>query len=222
MQKKIVIIGAGEQGRKVLDYIREINVIKAKYKVEGFLDDSKSNQKVEGYAVLGGVKDIKNKKGIWYVVAIGNNYIRAKLLKKIEQHNGNLETIIHPKAEISKSVEIGKGSIIGAGAIIVNNARVGKGVILDSGVIVEHDNIIENYVNISPRSALMGAVKIQEYTWVGGGTIVKDHIKIGKNCIIGLGSVVLQDIPDNSLAYGSPAKIKGYVDGNGKYHYKQV
>jgi acetyltransferase-like isoleucine patch superfamily enzyme len=41
---------------------------------------------------------------------------------------------------------------------------------------------------------------------IGVGTTIKDHIKIGKNCIIGAGSVVVRDIPDNVIAYGNPCK----------------
>jgi acetyltransferase-like isoleucine patch superfamily enzyme len=37
--------------------------------------------------------------------------------------------------------------------------------------------------------------------------MVLDHVKIGKNCVIGAGSIVTKDIPDDVIAYGSPCKI---------------
>ena len=47
--------------------------------------------------------------------------------------------------------------------------------------------------------------------WVGGGTIimagVKTGVKIGRGCTIGAGSVVTKDIPDWSVAAGSPCKM---------------
>jgi acetyltransferase-like isoleucine patch superfamily enzyme len=39
------------------------------------------------------------------------------------------------------------------------------------------------------------------------GTNILNQVKIGKNTIIGAGSVVTKDIPDNVVAYGSPCKI---------------
>ena len=46
----------------------------------------------------------------------------------------------------------------------------------------------------------------------GGGVILLANIKIGQNCIIGAGSVVTKDIPDNSIAVGNPAKVIGNVE----------
>ena len=42
------------------------------------------------------------------------------------------------------------------------------------------------------------------------GASIRDGIKIGRNCIIGGGAFVCEDIPDNSVAYGVPAKVVDY------------
>ncbi len=44
--------------------------------------------------------------------------------------------------------------------------------------------------------------------WIGGGVIICPGVRIGDRCIIGAGSVVTKDIPDDSLAVGNPAVIK--------------
>ncbi len=51
-------------------------------------------------------------------------------------------------------------------------------------------------------------ITIGEDTWLGGGVIVRPGVTIGKRCIIGAGSVVVHDIPDDSLAAGNPAVVK--------------
>ena len=43
--------------------------------------------------------------------------------------------------------------------------------------------------------------------WLGGGVIVCPGVKIGCRCVIGAGSVVTHDIPDNSVAAGNPARV---------------
>jgi hypothetical protein len=51
-----------------------------------------------------------------------------------------------------------------------------------------------------------GEIHIGDYTWIPGA-IVNPGVKIGKNCVIGINSLVTKDIPDGSFAAGSPAKI---------------
>lgn len=51
-------------------------------------------------------------------------------------------------------------------------------------------------------------IVIGEDSWLGGGVVVLPGVKIGKRCIIGAGSVVVHDIPDDSLAVGNPCEVK--------------
>ncbi|MCD8282611.1 MAG: sugar O-acetyltransferase [Prevotella sp.] len=51
-------------------------------------------------------------------------------------------------------------------------------------------------------------IVIGEDTWLGGGVIVRPGVTIGCRCIIAAGSVVVNDIPDDSLAAGNPAVVK--------------
>ena len=50
-------------------------------------------------------------------------------------------------------------------------------------------------------------VSIGNDVWIGAGVSILPGVKIGNNCVIGAGSVVNKDIPDNSLAVGNPCKV---------------
>ena len=50
-------------------------------------------------------------------------------------------------------------------------------------------------------------INIRDNVWIGGGSIILPGVIIGKNSIIGAGSVVTKEIPDNVLAAGNPCKI---------------
>ncbi|MND43661.1 Maltose O-acetyltransferase [compost metagenome] len=50
-------------------------------------------------------------------------------------------------------------------------------------------------------------VIIGDDCWIGGGAIICPGVTIGDRCVIGAGAVVTKDIPDDSLAFGNPAKV---------------
>lgn len=71
------------------------------------------------------------------------------------------------------------------------------------------------YITIGAHTLIGPNVQIYtpgEDCWIGGGAILCPGVKIGHRCIIGAGSVVTKDIPDNSVAVGNPAKVIRKVD----------
>jgi len=101
-------------------------------------------------------------------------------------------------------------------------AKIGKNVILccgGLGIVIHRDSIIDENVYISPNVTVagttnkVGAAKIGRNTVVSTGARLLGPVTIGQNCVIGANSVVISDIPDNSLVVGLPAKvIKSNID----------
>lgn len=57
-------------------------------------------------------------------------------------------------------------------------------------------------------------IVIEDNVWIGGGVQIVPGVTIGKNSVIGTGSVVTKDIPANSIAVGNPCKVLRKVDNN--------
>lgn len=207
MCKKVVVIGAGGHAKVISDI-----VIKSQDELLGFLDDNleKGKKVISNYEVIGKTEDclqLKNQdENIEFIIAIGNNKVRKEISDKYKL---NYYTAIHPSVQIGLDVTIEKGAQILANACINSSAKIGKHCIINTGAIIEHDNIIEDYVHISPNAALGGTVKIGENTHVGIGAVVKNNIGICSNCIIGAGAVVVKNIEDEGTYVGVPAKEIG-------------
>lgn len=66
-------------------------------------------------------------------------------------------------------------------------------------------------------------IKIGDNCWFGGNVIVLPGVTIGNGCVIGAGSVVTHDIPDNYLAYGNPCKaIREITEEDSIYNKKEL
>lgn len=202
MSKDVIIIGAGGHAKVIADII-----YKSGDNLIGFLDDNLANKGKEiylGKKVLGTTKDIKNYNKNYFIIGIGNNSIRKKINN---ENNLKLYSAIHPSAIIAEDVKIGTGSVIMAGVVINPGTVIGKNCIINTSSSLDHDNLLEDYVHISPGAHLAGTVSVKEGTWICTGAIVKNNITIGKNNIIGAGSVVIKDIIEENTTYvGVPAK----------------
>lgn len=204
MRKKVVIIGAGGHAKVIADIIE-----KSGDEIVGFLDDNKEigTTIIKEYKVIG---DLNNrfamavtKENLEFIIAIGDNKKREEI-----SHSPNLKfyTAIHPSAQMGLDVEIQEGTVIMANACINSSAKIGKHCIINTGAIIEHDNIIEDFVHISPNVALGGTVKIGKSTHVGIGSTIKNNITICENCKIGAGAVVVKDILEEGTYVGVPAR----------------
>lgn len=201
-KRKLLIIGASGHGRVVADIALRQN----KWSKIVFLDDNEHANNFMGINVVGSTKDAYlfiNEYDI--IVAIGDNNIRKNIVNKIEAAGGSIPVLVHPCATIGSNVELGAGTVIMAGAVINCCTKIGKGCIINTAATIDHDNVIEEFVHISPGVHTAGGVTIGHNSWIGIGAIISNNITIISNCIVGAGAVVLSDIKDDGTYVGVPA-----------------
>jgi len=203
MKDNLLIVGASGHGRVIADIALKMN----RWKSIKFLDDDENIKSSMGIEVIGKSMDAFKYINDWNIfVAIGSNSVRQKIQEKLEAEGASIPVLIHPDAIIGEQVEIGDGTAVMAGAIINCCTRIGKGCIINTGATVDHDNLIEDYVHISPGVHIAGTVKIGKGTWLGVGSIVSNNVNITSGCIIGAGAVVVKDITEPGTYIGVPAR----------------
>nr|WP_161129618.1 DapH/DapD/GlmU-related protein [Photobacterium lucens]MZG79984.1 acetyltransferase [Photobacterium lucens] len=108
-----------------------------------------------------------------------------------------------------ENVQINDNVHIAAGKKI----QLGNNVLIASRVFITDHNHgsfpFESEINtpISDRKLSFDAVNIEDNVWLGEGVIVLPGVTIGKNSIIGAGTIVTKSIPENSIAVGNPARV---------------
>lgn len=205
-KRQLLVIGAGGHGKVCAD----IAIKMKKWERIFFLDDKEGIKECMGFPVIDKVSAaLCYKENTDYFVAIGDNVVREQIQEKLECEGASVAILLHPDAVIGLSVKIGKGSTVMAGAVINSASQIGKGCIVNTGSSIDHDNVIEDYVHISPGVRLAGDVKIGKGSFIGVGSTVSNHITICGGCQTGAGTVVIKNIEKKGIYIGIPAQMLG-------------
>ncbi len=203
MKNRLIIIGASGHGKVVADIAIKIN----SWKRIAFLDDDDTIKSTMGIEVIGKITDAHTfKEEADFIVAIGNNETRENIQRKLMNDGFSVVSLIHPNAIIGTDVEIDIGSCVMAAAVINSSSKVGKGCIINTSSSLDHDNILEDYVHISPGVRTAGNVTIGKGTWLGIGSVVSNDINICSSCKIGAGSLVVKNITEPGTYIGVPVR----------------
>ena len=209
--KSLIILGAGGHGKVVC----ETALISRNFKNISFLDDkfNKNNSFIfQGIPLIGKLNYIETvscKNSFeCAIVAFGDSSLRINWINKLKSYGYEIPSIIHPSAFISPSSLIKEGTVVFAQAAIQSDVIINRGNIINTASSVDHDSILDEGVHICPGARIAGNVKIGAKTTIGIGSSINKGIKIGSNVIVGAGAAVVNDINDNLIAKGVPAKVK--------------
>ncbi|MBC2856181.1 acetyltransferase [Cetobacterium sp. 2A] len=210
MEKKIILIyGAGGIARDIVDFFEPSD----NYEIQGFIDDNKKENKINGLEVytLQEAK-VKYKQGFYTVIAIGDPQIKQKILNKIKDINEiKLTNIISNKAFIFPSCTLGLGNIIYPFSIVASNTKIVDNVLICGNCSIGHDAFIGNFSTISFNSTIGGNTKIGKAVFIGSGSHIRDEIEIKDRCTIGMGSKVLKSVEKDKIYYN---KLVDYLTHN--------
>jgi acetyltransferase-like isoleucine patch superfamily enzyme len=110
-------------------------------------------------------------------------------------------------------IDIGDYALISPGSQIISSIgiSIGAGTMLASGVYISDSDWHGTY-DRTREAGQAAPITIDDNVWLGLRAIVGKGVRIGKNSIIGAGSVVTQDIPPNVIAAGNPASVRRELD----------
>jgi len=125
---------------------------------------------------------------------------------------------IYDSSYVFGDVSIGKNSWIGPNTILDGSGgklTIGNFCSISSGVQIYTHNSVKWALTGGKSNYEKGKVRIGDQCYIGPNSIITMNSKIGKCSVIGTSSLVDSNIPPNSIAFGTPAKIVGSVKVNG-------
>ncbi len=207
-QEIISYIANAQKKTPVKLYIREKEPINYGLNAKVFGDRDK--------IVFGDWKDLKpvleeNAANILDIVI--ENDCRNSAIPLLDKKNINAR--IEPGAIIREQVEIGDRAVIMMGAIINIGAVIGEGTMIDMGAVLGGRATVGKNCHIGAGAVLAGViepasadpVRIGDGTLVGANAVVIEGVQVGKNCVVAAGAVVIENVPDNMVVAGCPAKV---------------
>ncbi|WP_293010260.1 MULTISPECIES: 2,3,4,5-tetrahydropyridine-2,6-dicarboxylate N-acetyltransferase [unclassified Oscillibacter] len=127
----------------------------------------------------------------------------------------NVPARIEPGSIIREKVEIGEGAVIMMGAILNIGAIVGPGTMIDMGAVLGGRATVGAHCHIGAGAVLAGVVEpasatpviVEDNVLVGANAVVIEGVRIGKNAVVAAGAVVVEDVPENAVVAGCPARV---------------
>lgn len=196
---RLVIFGAGGFGRDLIFMARS-------ERREVVILDDDASVVPDGGVPLIGHDDLRLDDEM--VISVADGHARAHIAARYRNF-GRLS---------AATFAIGQGAVVGEGAVlcdyayIVPSVIVGRHFHLNVYSYVSHDCVIGDFVTFAPKVCCNGSVHIGDYASIGTGALLRNGtherpLTIGRNAIVGMGAVVLADVPDNAVVVGNPARV---------------
>jgi len=213
-KRRLFIIGAGNFGRVLENWLSLIDDSSRDWELSGYLHYQIDKSPLDGFPTdLSIVGDWRNFNFIDSDLCVmGTSDPTWK--KRVYDHlksKVNFFTFIDPTVGLNpRFVNIGEGAVICRNCVISSNVHIGRLVTICMGSQIGHDAVIGDYTSLMGSVDISGHVKVGESVLLGSKTAVIPHKRICSGANVGAGSIVIRSIKDNKKTYfGNPARPIG-------------
>lgn len=203
---QVIIVGASGHGREIAHVLRARGLAGLPTpRLLGFVDDGDIDEALLAPfgPLLGRVREgLEEHPEAAVLGGVGDGLLRERLVFG----HAPADPLVHPSADVGPDVTVGRGSVICSHASLTTHITVGEHVHVSRGAAIGHDAVLEDYVSIMPLAAVSGDVQLGRGCFVGTGAAIRQGVHVGPRAVVGMGAVVLRDVPPGVTVVGSPAR----------------
>lgn len=132
----------------------------------------------------------------------------------------NINARIEPGAVIRDRVKIGDNAVIMMGAVINIGSEIGEGTMIDMNAVLGARATIGKKSHIGAGAVVAGVLEppsatpviIGDDVLVGANAVILEGVQIGNGAVVAAGAVVTENVPENAVVAGTPARVIKYKD----------
>lgn len=209
---KIAVLGGDGSGVIVADAVRASQRLGAQAELVGFLNDVEpAGARISGTPVLGRFEDWRTlDPEVRFIGAIHKPKKARSRLARLDELGISADrwvTVCHPQASFSDDAIIARGCYLGPGACVMPSATVGEHCSLRGCCYVSHDVTLARFAFVGPNATISGKTIVGEGGHVGPNASVREECRLGRWCVVAMGAVVIDDVPDYAIVAGNPARL---------------
>lgn len=176
-------------------------------------NDERTGEIDHGFNIIGSFDDLFSKGdlcGMNFLLTMGDNKIRTELTDRIISLGGNVPTLIHPMAVISRFAEISPiGVYISPFTYVQADSSVGRNTVLLSHVNISHTTEIGESCFIAGGATIGAYTTVEDFVFVGQGALsISGKVKnIGREAYIGACCLITHDVPGGVIFSGAPGRV---------------
>lgn len=206
--KNLIILGAGNIGRIVYEYVRLMKEYQTEWNISGYLEfaDKKVVADPNYPAIIGTIEDYQPQSDDVFVCSYAAVSDREKSVRIIESKGGAFVNVIHPTANILSTNKMGVGNVIGAFTTLSVNTEVGNHCIVQDHCNVGHDCVLGDFTHLYVGNIVCGINTLGSKVTLYTGSVIYPKFKIGDNAVVGAGSIVMKAVKPDTTVMGNPAK----------------
>lgn len=209
----LVVFGSGGMGREILGILRALSDVGRSWRFRGFVADwaedldavGRLGERFLGTPEVAAAGDLLDG-SVGYIVGVGEGAARRRIDARLTAIGWSAHTVVHPSATVGPDVVLGDGSVLCAGAHVTTGVRMGRGTIINVGATVSHDAVLGEFVTLSPHASVLGRARIGDMSTIHTSAVVAPRVTVGVGCIVGAGSVALEEVRDGQVVVGTPAR----------------
>jgi sugar O-acyltransferase (sialic acid O-acetyltransferase NeuD family) len=175
------------------------------------LDDDPSTWRstVFGVPVEGSLDLAQETSGGELLICAGSATARRAIARRLSELGIGRERygrIIHPLADVAPGCSVGRGSILLSQVVLTANVQIGDHVVVMPHVTLTHDDVVEDFATLCAGVTLGGGVHVESGAYLGMRSAVRERVAVGHDAVLGMGSVLLRDLPPRQTWAGVPAR----------------
>ncbi|ABK05432.1 acetyltransferase [Arthrobacter sp. FB24] len=203
----LILIAASGLAREVLATVRD----SGQFDVVGILDDDagRAGTTMDGSHILGPISHALNYPDAKVVVCVGAGNTRAGIVARLAElgfPERRYATVVDASVRLPEGCRIGHGNILLGHVTLTADVTIGNHVVVMPGVTLTHDDAVEDFATFAAGVSLGGGVRVGQAAYLGMNSCVRERTAIGAGATVGMGAVVLADVPAGETWAGVPAR----------------